>query len=251
MKKVLLIAGISLSLNLGAHADVIYQDDFNRTGALNGSFPTVPGNVAWSETDANSTTGTITTNGSAAIFDATSDSTAALPITITAGTDYYAQITLDVATGTSGNWAAVGFTRLTPHMSATFNSNSPVLWALETDNGTALALAPSGNTSNAASGSDTFTFLLTAGAVSGTENYSITDTQGLSTTGTLTAQDVSSITGFDIGNNLGGNDVSASFSALTIGTGSLPTTPEPSATALVLVGFFGLVTLLRFRKTAK
>ncbi len=193
------------------------------------------------------------------VIDNTGDSsTAILPITLTANTDYYAQVTMTVDSGYSIYWAGMGFFADTiPPSSGTLSSDNGIVWLIDTEQGNASVLGPGfstpGGTATGSdvSGADTHTFILDAGATGTGATYSVTDSQGkLDATGTITSAELSSVTGFSLGDNVDAYNttLTGSFSKLEIGTGPVPT-PEPSPTALVLLGFFGLVTLLRFRKT--
>ena len=121
------ISNFSLTFTPVAPAQVIYQDNFNRTGNLNGSTPTVGGN-AWSSAN-------WSTDGSAAKPDA-NGYMAILPFTPVQGNIYTLSASMNpTSPADSSSWFVLGFT----------NRNATDNWFTATQSSASIAARVSNN----------------------------------------------------------------------------------------------------------
>ena len=122
-----LTLGAALAYIPVASAEVIYQDNFNRTGNLNGSTPTVGGN-AWSSAN-------WSTDGSAAKPDA-NGYMAILPFTPVQGNIYTLSASMNpTSPADSSSWFVLGFT----------NRNATDNWFTATQSSASIAARVSNN----------------------------------------------------------------------------------------------------------
>ena len=219
-----------------ASAQVIYQDNFNRTGDLNGSTPTVGGN-AWSSAD-------WTTDGSAAVPTA-AGWMAILPFTPATGNVYTLSASMNpTVPADSSSWFVLGFT----------NRNATDNWFTATQGSASIAARVSndeyqdfyfngpgpagfGTVGSYAAGAHLYSITLNTTALNSanwTVSYSVDGTQVIAPTALGYTPTINYV-GFGSGDATGG----------TIDNFSLTVVPEPSTYALV-VG--GIATLLLSRR---
>ena len=247
-----------------ARATVIYQDNFGRTGALDGSTPapTDTAGATWAAyTDSTGTT--IQTNGSAAVLPSGAHTAGYLPLTLAANTTYqYSATLLPVATSSDTNstdWLAMGFGSISSQSDV--NAATSEAWLIYRGNSGTQSFY-GGATGNGAAGgygniskappapSDTFyiTLVTPANLASGSASVSFWDSLGLiGTAGSprteaLASSNLANITDIFIGEQGWGGQVSD----LTLQT----VVPEPAALGLMALGGLGLLVGKRRRKSA-
>jgi hypothetical protein len=220
-----------------ALAGTIYQDDFNRTGSLNGSTPsTTSGGAKWTS----ATSYTVSSGSVASTAPGSGNGTEAyLPVDLSVAGTYSLSATLTPSTAGSTDWLSLGFIS-TGATNSLFQNNPPnaMLWLLYKENGVTQSFY-GGTTSNVLAGGTaspaatpvTFTINLN----SSTGDFSISDNKGLiSRTGTLSAAQISSIHDVAIGTY---STAHGSFSNFSFST----TAPEPGSIGLLAVAAGGLL----------
>jgi len=233
-----LTLGTALAFTSVASAAVIYQDDFNRIGVLNGSEPTITteGNL-WNSFN-------WTTDGSAATVSA-AGWMAILPFTPATGNVYTLSASMNPTTpADSSDWFVLGFT----------SRNATDNWFTSTQSSASVAARVSnaefqdfyfngpganrfGTLGSYAAGAHLYSITLDTTALNSadwTVSYSVDGTQVIAPTA-LGYNQVIEYVGFASGPAIGG----------TIDNFSLTVVPEPSTYALVLGG---IATLLLIRR---
>ena len=212
---------------------LVYQDTFNRSGALNGSLPTIQNgaNNTWTASPSWSTSasagGLATTGATAAI------ATNLLPFVPVTGNIYTLTGVLNCTT-TNTNWLALGFTN-SAATTGSINAGSTLAWALERGNMTgsnsgnydqAYSLGAGGNLPTnfqyaQASGAQNFTMVLnTTGGLGSSTIYWLVNGQiassasGLNLTGANTVADIAFAAG-------GGTGATGTVSNLSLASGSV------------------------------
>jgi hypothetical protein len=250
-----------------AHAAVVYQDDFARTGPLAGSIPspTTVGTTAWStqttESTSFNTTAANVANGTTNELVETATSSGAgsayLPYTMpsTGTTTISAAIEVGASTEIGSNgygWAGLGFMTDSSHAEMTYN-NSP-WWYVNSDGGVAtfyagansvpgVTLSPIANFSN----TSFYDFAVSYDAATRTASWYEGST--LEATYTYTSTTAPAIT--DVVTGLFGsntsNGVTVNVQNFIVQTRPVP---EPSALGLMAMGSLGVLLLGRRRKPA-
>ena len=240
--------GLALAGLPVARAGIIYQDNFNRSGDLNGSAPapTNSGGATWTSVAGEFTTST--TNGGEAIVSSSpgagisNNGGAYLPISLAGNTTY--TLTATLAPDTSSNWLALGFGGTS---TGNANSSSTMAWLLydysTTGSGGSIQTFYGGGTDNGhgytpPSGDQPDTFTVSVNAATGQVDF--TDSLGVITgqsfPSALSSTQISSISSVLIGQNTGGG----TFQNFELSTS---TVPEPGTGAMLLAGLAAVLFL--------
>ncbi len=228
-----------------ASASIIYQDSFDRTGALNASTsaPTDTNNATWT---AASLISTSTTSGGYANLPSNTWGTAYLPFTPVNGNIYTLIASLNPITGTTTNWLAFGF--LT---AGNVNTSTPNMGAwiglLERDNRGSQVFNGDGGSANGPTspnnpGYTTWSITLNTTQPDWTASFSEVGVSGESNFQTFTYTGATggapnpAITAIGFGND----DLSGMVQNFM-----LSSVPEPATLGLVAVGGLGLMLLKR------
>ncbi len=231
-----------------ARAGIIYQDNFNHNGDLNGSAPAPINSEGSTWTSVAGEFTTSTTNGGEAIVSSapganiSNNGSAYLPISLTGNTTY--TLTATLAPDTSGNWLALGFGGTS---TGNANSGSTMAWLLYDYNGLnqsgSIQTFYGGGTDNGhgytpPSGDQPDTFTVSVNAATGQVDF--TDSLGVITgqsfPSALSSTQISSISSVLIGQNTGGG----TFQNFELSTS---TVPEPGTGAMLLAGLAAVLFL--------
>ncbi len=136
IKSSFLVAAVAGTLGLAAagsaSAAVVYQDNFNRAGQLNGSTP-IPTDTGSSTWTAGTSVSTTSASGGYASMSSTS-TMAYLPFTPVSGNVYTLSASLDPVVGTTTNWLALGFFPSSGSNVGSAPNAGPSVMILERDN---------------------------------------------------------------------------------------------------------------------